>query len=151
MLKNFFITFLFILLINSANAKQIKIISDKLEIIRAENISIFSGNVYALENNLEIWSEKLTIYSSKDEKSIEEINAQDNVKIKRQELSIEGDKAKYDPINDILTVYGEVKVYQNGNIVFCNEIIVDLKNSSSIMKSNSSKRVEALIISDDTN
>ena len=54
MLKKFFITFLFILFINSANAKQINIISDKLEIIRAENISIFSGNVYAVEDILKI-------------------------------------------------------------------------------------------------
>lgn len=151
MIKNIFFIFLFFLFSSLAYAKEISIISDRLEIKRTDSLSIFSGNVYAIEGNLEIWSEKLTIYSSKDEKSIEEINAQDNVKIKRQELSIEGDKAKYDPINDILTVYGEVKVYQNGNIVFCNEIIVDLKNSSSIMKSNSSKRVEALIISDDTN
>ena len=63
MIKNFFITFLFILFINSANAKQINIISDKLEIIRAENVSIFSGNVYVVENNLEIWSEKIIITS----------------------------------------------------------------------------------------
>ena len=65
MLKNFFITLLFILFINSANAKEIKIISDRLEVIRAENISIFSGNVYAMEDNLELWSEKLIMTSMK--------------------------------------------------------------------------------------
>jgi len=145
MLKNFFITFLFILLINSANAKQIKIISDKLEIIRAENISIFSGNVYALENNLEIWSEKLIITSSKDENEVKEINAQGNVKIVREELSINGEKARYDPIQNKLFVFGKVEVLQNQSIILCDKIIVDLENSSSIMSSNSNKRVEALI------
>ena len=144
----FFITFSFILLINSANAKQIKIISDKLEIIRAENISIFSGNVYAIENDLEIWSEKLMMTSNKDETEVKEINAHGNVKIVREELSINGDKARYDPIQNKLFVFGKVEVLQNQSIILCDKIIVDLENSSSIMSSDPNKRVEALIINE---
>ena len=149
MFKNFFITFLFILFVNSANAKQIKIISDKLEIIRAEHISIFSGNVYAVEDNLEIWSEELIVTSSKDENEIKEINAHGNIKIIREELSINGDKARYDPIQNKLFVFGEVEVLQNQSTILCDKIIVDLENSSSIMSSDSNKRVEALIINED--
>ena len=148
MFKNFFITFLFILFINSANAKQIKIISDKLEIIRAEHISIFSGNVYAVEDNLEIWSKELIVTSSKDENEIKEINAHGNIKIIREELSINGDKARYDPIHNKLFVFGEVEVLQNQSTILCDKIIVDLENSSSIMSSDSNKRVEALIINE---
>ena len=149
MFKHFFITLLFIVFITSANAKQIKIVSDRLEIIRAENISIFSGNVYALEGNLEIWSEKLIITSSKDEKEVKEINAYGNVKIIRDELSIIGDNARYDPIKNKLFVFGKVEVLQNQSIILCDKIIVDLENSSSIMSSDSNKRVEALIINED--
>ena len=148
MLKNFFIAFLFILFANSANAKQIKIISDKLEIIRADNISIFSGNVYAVEDNLSIWSEKLIMTSSKDEKEVREINAHGNVKIVREELSINGDKARYNPVQNKLFVFGKVEVLQNQSIILCDKIIVDLENSSSIMSSDSNKRVEALIINE---
>ena len=146
MLKNFFITLLFILFINSANAEQIKIISDKLEIIRSKNISIFSGNVYAIEGNLEIWSEKLIVTSNKDESEVKEINADGDVKIVREELSINGDKARYDPIQNRLFVFGRVEVLQNQSIILCDKIIVDLENSSSIMSSDSNKRVKALII-----
>jgi|TARA_B110000003_G_C16276664_1_gene389191 lipopolysaccharide transport protein LptA len=148
MLKNIFITLLFILLTNSANAEQIKIISDKLEIIRTENISIFSGNVYAMEDNLEIWAEKLIITSSKDEKKVKEINAHGNVKIVREELSISGDKARYDPMQNKLFVFGKVEVLQNQSIILCDKIIVDLEDSSSIMSSYSDKKVEALIINE---
>ena len=147
MLK-FLITFSFILLINSANAKQIKIISDELEIIRTGNISIFSGNVYAIENDLEIWSEKLTMTSNKDETEVKEINAHGNVKIVREELSINGDKARYDPIQNKLFVFGKVEVLQNQSTILCDKIIVDLENSSSIMSSDSNKRVEAIIINE---
>ena len=148
MLKNFFITFFSILFINVANAEQIKIISDKLEIIRSENISIFSGNVYAIEGNLEIWSEKLIVTSNKDESEVKEINADGDVKIVREELSINGDKARYDPIQNKLFVFGRVEVLQNQSIILCDKIIVDLENSSSIMSSGSNKRVEALIINE---
>ena len=148
MFKIFFITFLFILFTNSASAKQIKIVSDRLEIIRAENISIFSGNVYAMEENLEIWSEELIMISSKDENEIKEINAHGNVKIVRKEISINGDKARYDPIQNKLFVFGEVEVLQNQSTILCDKIIVDLENSSSIMSSDSNKRVEALIINE---
>jgi len=148
MFKNFFIAFLFMLFANPANAKQIKIMSDKLEIIRSENISIFSGNVYAVEDNLEIWSKELIMTSSKDENEIKEINAHGNVKIIREELSINGDKARYDPIQNKLFVFGEVEVLQNQNTIICDKIIVDLENSSSIMSSDSNKRVEALIINE---
>ena len=148
MFKNFLIIFLFIVFTNSANAKQIKIISDKLEVIRAENISIFSGNVYAMEDNLEIWSEELIMISSEDESEVKEINANGTVKIVREELSINGDKARYDPIQNKLFVFGEVEVLQNQNIIICDKIIVDLENSSSIMSSDTNKRVEAIIINE---
>ena len=149
MFKNFFITFSFILFVNSASAKQIKITSDKLEIIRAEHVSIFSGNVYAVEDNLEIWSKELIVTSSKDENEIKEINAHGNIKIIREELSINGDKARYNPIQNKLFVFGEVEVLQNQSTILCDKIIVDLENSSSIMSSDSNKRVEALIINED--
>ena len=148
MFRNFFITFSFILFVSSADAKQIKIISDKLEIIRAEHISIFSGKVYAMEDSLEIWSENLIVTSSEDENEIKEINANGDVKIVREELSINGDKARYDPIQNKLFVFGEVEVLQNQSTILCDKIIVDLENSSSIMSSESSKRVEALIINE---
>ena len=117
----------------------------------SENISIFSGNVYAMEGNLEIWSERLNVTSSKDQKKIKELNAEGQVKILREGLSIKGNKARYDPIKNKLIVFGEVVVVQNENIIMCDKIVVDLENSSSIMSSDSTTRVEALIISENKN
>ena len=151
MIKGYFLFLVFFLFAIIANAKEIKITSDKLEIIRTDNISIFSGNVYAFEDNIKIWSDKLVVTSSEDEETIEEIDALNNVKILRDELSISGNKAKYNLNNNTLVVLGEVKVKQDKNIIFCDEIVVDLDNSSSIMKSDSIKRVEAIIISEDRN
>ena len=149
MIKNIFFIFLILLYSTSSFANKIKIISDKLEIVRSKNVSIFSGKVYALEDNMKIWSDELILTSSKDEKTIKRINAKNNVKILREQLSIIGDEAVYDPLKNELTVIGEVKVSENDNIILCDEIIIDLENSSSIMKSEPTKRVEAIIISED--
>ena len=151
MIKNIILIFLFFVFASTANAKQIKIKSDKLEILRKDNVSIFSGNVYAYEEGLEIWSDKLTVTSSDDERTINKIDALDNVKILRQDLIINGNKALYDPIKNTLIVIGKVNIIQDKNLILCDKIIVDLENSSSIMMSNSTKRVEALIISEDSN
>ena len=151
MLKNIFLIFLFYVFFSGANAQQLEIDSDKLEILRTDNISIFSGNVIAIKDNLKIQSEKLIITSSDDNKTIVEVNALDEVRIYRDELYIEGNKAKYDPIIDTLIVFGDVKVQQSDNIILCDEIVVDLKKSSSIMRSDSTNRVKAIIVSKDGN
>ena len=93
------------------------------------------GGVYVYEGDSgkQIWSK---------------INAHGNVKIIREELSVIGDKARYDPIQNKLFVFGEVEVLQNQSTILCDKIIVDLENSSSIMSSDSNKRVEALIINE---
>ncbi len=146
MIKKFIFPLLFFLISNTSYAKQVNITSDKLEIVRTDNVSIFSGNVFAFEGDLKIWSGKLIVTSSDDEKTIQKIDAFIDIKIVRDELSIFGNEATYDPIANELIVIGDVKVAQNDNIVFCDELIVDLENSSSIMKSKSVKRVEAIII-----
>ncbi len=151
MIKKIFLILLFFSASFNANAKQIQIFSNKLEIMRTENISIFSGKVHAIQNNLKIWSDKLIVTSSQDEKIIKNIDALNNVKILTDELSINGNIAKYNPYNNILSVTGEVTVKQDGNIILCDEIVVDLENSSSIMKSEFTKRVEAIIITESKN
>ena len=40
---------------------------------------------------------------------------------------------------------GNVEVIEKNNYVKCDELYIDIKNSTSIMRSNSSERVEAYI------
>ena len=146
MVDRYFLILFVCLFTNIANASTIKIVSDKLEVISDDNISIFTGNVYALEEKIQIWSDKIVIKSNQNNSSIEEINAYNDVKIIRDEVTIIGSKAKYDINENKLFVFGNVKVTQNMNIILCDEIIVDLNSSSSIMKSDTARRVEALIV-----
>ena len=140
---------IFYLIINLAvAANELKINSDKLDVDRNSKISIFSGNVYAHNEDIKIWSEKLIIKFNIEDNEIKKIKAENNVKVINQGITATGEMGIYHPDKDIINIYGNVEVSENDNFVTCDELFLDIKNSTSIMKSKSSNRVEAFIIND---
>ena len=133
---------------NYAFTDELKINSDQLEVDRNNKVSIFSGNVHAYNKDLNIWSEKLTVKFNNDENDVQELNAENKVKIVNQGITATGERGIYYPNEDILNLFDNVEVVENSNYVKCDELSLDLKNSTSIMKSSSSKRVEAYLISE---
>ena len=124
---------------------EIKIISNKLSIDRDNRVSIFTGEVYAYEKNLEIWADEITLKFKKDEDKIQELLAVNKVKIVKQDITATGSRGIYYPLEEKLQLYDDVEVLENNNSVKCDELILDIKNSTSIMKSVSNNRVEATI------
>ena len=124
---------------------EIKIISNKLSIDRDNRVSIFTGEVYAYEKNLEIWADEITLKFKKDEDKIQELLAVNKVKIVKQDITATGSRGIYYPLEEKLQLYDDVEVMENNNSIKCDELILDIKNSTSIMKSVSNNRVEATI------
>ena len=124
---------------------EIKIISNKLSIDRDNRVSIFTGEVYAYEKNLEIWADEITLKFKKDEDKIQELLAVNKVKIVKQDITATGSRGIYYPLEEKLQLYDDVEVLENNNSVKCDELILDIKNSTSIMKSVLNNRVEATI------
>ena len=140
----FFLTFF-----NAASEdNKINIVSDKLNVEMDERKSTFTGNVYAHNKNLKVWSDTMIINLEIEKDEIKEILASGNVKIVRliEGSEIYGDIANYSLKDEIIVITGNVIVKENGNQISGDELIVDLKNSSSIMLGSDSNRVEALII-----
>ena len=131
-----------------SNNGSINIISNQLNIEMNERKSIFTGDVYAHNEDLKVWSDKMIINLKLEKNEIKEILASGNVKIIRliEGSEIYGDNANYFIEEEIIIVTGNVAVKENGNKIMGNELIVDLKNSSSIMKGTDSNRVEAFIL-----
>ena len=148
MKKFFFIkTFLFIFLISSnlSYAETLKISSKKLEVLRKEGLSVFTGNVYAVDKSMKIWSEKLSVlYDDKIEK-IKEIIAEENVKIIRDDLEAYGDYSSYKPKINEMILSGNITIIQDNNRVQCDQLIIDLESSTSIMTANNGNRVRVKI------
>ena len=127
---------------------MINIISDKLSVDMNDRKSTFTGNVYAHNNNLKVWSDKMVINLKINSDEIKEIIAIGNIKIIRliEGSEIYGDIANYLISEEVIIVKGNVIVKENGNQVRGNELKVDLKTSSSIMEGSNLNRVEALIV-----
>jgi len=142
-----FIIFLLFLKIQ-VSANEINIVSDRLEINDNTNESIFIGNVYAVEDTFKIWSEKMVFKFNESKDQVEEIQSFYDVKIHHNDMITNSDRALYLPNTQILILTGNVHVNQDGNQIKCEELILDIQNSTSIMKGNSTKRLEAIIISE---
>ena len=79
---------------------------------------------------------------------VDEIQSFYDVKIHYNDMITNSDSALYLPNTQILILTGNVHVNQDGNQIKCEELILDIQNSTSIMKGNSTKRLEAIIISE---
>tara|TARA_B100000953_G_scaffold144866_1_gene119888 strand:- start:1183 stop:1647 length:465 start_codon:yes stop_codon:yes gene_type:complete len=141
---------IFSLMITNVSSKEdgINIVSNELNVDMDQRTSTFTGDVYANDENLKIWSEKMIIIFKTDKDEIKEILASGNVKIIRLSKGSEiyGDIANYFLEDEIIIVTGNVLVKENNNQVSGSKLTVDLKSSSSIMVGSDSNRVEAVII-----
>ena len=144
--KLYLIIFFFLISVTHGNSKEIQIVSDLLEIDREKRTSVFSGSVYVLEEEMEIWAEKITVIFNDNDNQIKEFFLEDNVKIVRLNMTATGESGFYSPISDTIEMFNGVKIVENGNFVKCDELFLDIKNSVSIMKSDNRNRVEALIV-----
>ena len=143
--KTFNIIIINLLLIINSYSNELKVTSENLEVDRENRISVFSGDVYAYNKDIRIWSEKLIIKFDNTRNEIEQLNAEYSVKIIKEEITATGDIGVYYPKSEKLNLLGNVEVIEKNNYVKCDELYLDIKNSTSIMRSNSSKRVEAYI------
>ena len=143
--KSFYIVIINLLLTVNSYSNELKVTSENLEVDRENRISVFSGDVYAYNKDIRIWSEKLIVKFDNTKNEIEQLNAEYSVKIIKDEITATGDIGVYYPKTEKLNLLGNVEVLEKNNYVKCDELYLDIKNSTSIMRSNSSKRVEAYI------
>tara|TARA_Y100000816_G_C25886441_1_gene462494 strand:- start:227 stop:694 length:468 start_codon:yes stop_codon:yes gene_type:complete len=145
--KNIFYVTLIICVFNfiTAYSDTIKISSEKLNVYRESNISVFSGNVYAEDDNIKLWSDTISIFYDEANKSMEEIIAENNVKIIVNDMTAYGNFSKYKVDNEELLLEGDVIVIEKDNKIQSDQLIVDLANSTSIMTAKSNSRVTAKI------
>ena len=116
-----------------------------LEVDNSKQLSEFLGNVHISDQEIEIWSEKISINYSSSNSLIEEIWTNNDVKLISDNLEAFSTSAIYEPSLKILKMKGNVKIKEDLNYAECDEFTLDLKNSLSIMKSTKSNKVKATI------
>ena len=129
----------------TAYSDTIKISSEKLNVYRDNNISVFSGNVYAEDDTIKLWSNKVSIFYDESKKSIHEIIAEDNIKIIVNDVIAYGNFSKYQVDKEELLLEGNVVVIEKDNKIQSDQLLLDLANGTSIMTAKSNSRVTAQI------
>ena len=129
----------------TAHTDTIKVSSEKLNVDRDKNISVFTGNVYAEDEKIKLWSDKISMFYDETKKSVYEIVAENNVKIIVNGVTAFGNYSKYKVDNEELLLEGDVVVLEKDNKIQSDQLILDLANSTSIMTAKSNSRVTAQI------
>ena len=129
----------------TAYSDTIKVSSEKLNVYRDKNVSVFSGNVYAEDDTIKLWSDKISMFYDETEKSVYEIVAENNVKIIVNGVTAFGNYSKYKVDNEELLLEGDVVVVEKDNKIQSDQLILDLANSTSIMTAKKNSRVTAQI------
>ena len=138
-----FVIFFFNLI--TAHSETIIVSSEKLSVYRKNNISVFLGNVYAEDDTIKLWSDKISMFYDETKKSVYEIVAENNVKIIINGVTAYGDFSKYRIDNEELLLEGNVVVLEKDNKIQSDQLILDLANSTSIMTAKTNSRVTAQI------
>ena len=149
---NKFILFLFILLISILKisyADEIFIESKELLITNEPLTTTFIGNVYAFDDEIKIWSDKILILYTETEDQIDQIKSFGNTKLVRKNQEILSENVTYFVIDKKIYAKGNIILTQDENIMKGNELSVDLVRSTSIMKSNENKKVTVKIINNE--
>ena len=129
----------------TAHSDTIRVSSEKLNVDRGNNTSVFSGNVYAEDETIKLWSDKISMFYDETKKSVYEIVAENNVKIITNGVTAYGDFSKYLVDNEELLLEGNVVVIERDSKIQSDQLILDLANSTSIMTAKTNSRVTAQI------
>ena len=128
---------------------EILIESEELIITNEPLTTTFIGNVYAFDNEIKLWSDKILILYTETESQIDQIKCFGNSKLVRENQEIISENITYLAIDKRIYAKGDITLTQDENVMKGNELIVDLVKSTSIMKSNQNNRVTVKINNND--
>lgn len=146
----------------------IDITADRLEVLQADNKAIFTGHVVAVQADIRLTSDKMTVYYRKQEEkkaktkaavqqnAIRRIEVDGNVFMATPEETAAGASGVYDVERDQITLNKDVVLTRDKNTLKGDHLVYDLATGKSIVTSDGapaegtkSGRVRALFVPDE--
>ena len=124
---------------------EILIESEELIITNEPLTTTFVGNVYAFDNEIKLWSDKILILYTETESQIDQIKCFGNSKLVRENQEIISENITYFAIDKKIYAKGNITLTQDENVMKGSELSVDLVKSTSIMRSNQNDKVTVKI------
>ena len=144
--KFFLCLFIFLILfLKTSHSDEILIESDELIITNEPLTTTFIGSVYAIDNEIKLWSDKILILYTETESQIDQIKCFGNSKLVRENQEIISENITYFAIDKKIYAEGDITLTQDENVMKGNELSVDLVKSTSIMKGNKKYKVTVKI------
>ena len=134
-----------IIFLKISYSDEILIESEELIITNEPLTTTFIGNVYAFDNEIRLWSDKILILYTDTESQIDQIKCFGNSKLVRENQEIISENITYFAIDKKIYAKGDITLTQDENVMKGNELSVDLVKSTSIMKSNQDNKVTVKI------
>ena len=134
-----------ILFLKISYSDEILIESEELVITNEPLTTTFIGDVYAFDNEIKLWSDKILILYTETERQIDQIKSFGNTKLVRENQKIISDNMTYFVIDKKIYAKGNITLTQDENVMKGNELSVDLVKSTSIMKGIKNNKVTVKI------
>ncbi|MFO7766443.1 MAG: lipopolysaccharide transport periplasmic protein LptA [Pelovirga sp.] len=123
----------------------LEISSRELEVFRQQQQSVFTGDVVAQQGDMTLYTDQLTVlFDEQDE--VRRIEADGSVRIEDLLRNSRAERAVFDREEQTLILSGDAEVVQGDNRISGDEIILFLDENRSLVKSNDSGRVRAVIL-----
>jgi len=134
-----------IIFLKISYSDEILIESEELIITNEPLTTTFIGNVYAFDNEIKLWSDKILILYTDVESQIDQIKCFGNSKLVRENQEIISENITYFAVDKKIYAKGDITLTQDENVMKGNELSVDLVKSTSIMKSSQDNKVTVKI------
>jgi lipopolysaccharide transport protein LptA len=134
-----------IIFLKISYSDEILIESEELIITNEPLTTTFIGNVYAFDNEIKLWSDKILILYTDTESQIDQIKCFGNSKLVRENQEIISENITYFVIDKKIYAKGDIILTQDENVMKGNELSMDLVNSTSIMNSSQNNKVTVKI------
>jgi len=124
-------------------AAPIEIAADALEVVQAEQVAIFSGNVDAMQGDMRLQANELRVHyntGSGTGGEIDQLNANGQVHVSSASETARGDWAIYNVIEELVTMGGNVVLTQGENVIQGDRLTIDLTSGRSRIEGGDSVR-----------
>ena len=140
-----FIFFSLVLFFKISYSNEILVESEELIITDEPLTTTFIGNVYAFDEEIKLWSDKVLILYTENNNQIDQIKSFGNTKLIKENQEIISENMTYFVIDKKIYAKGNITLTQDENVMRGDELNVDLVKSTSIMKSKVNEKVTVKI------
>lgn len=127
------------LLATSGTRGPVEITSETLEVRQAEQIAIFAGNVLAIQGDLKLKADTMTVHYRKnaegsgDQQSVSKIVVDGNVFLANPNETARGDKGIYDVDANEIRLIGNVVLTRAENVLKGEAMVYNMNTGKSVL------------------